>query len=311
MNDGTRADPEEPSQAGVRSRWHRPRVRVSVRWLMILVLILGIGLGWVAHRARVQRMAVRAILARGGMVEYDYQYDASRDRRLPQGRSWWPAWLRSTLGDDYLHEIVRAGFDRVATDEDMAALARLPRLKAIHIGGCRVTDAGVGRLRGLTALRMLILWGNPIRGEGLRQLRSLKDLRYLDLDHTLVTDEGLDGLADLTGLERLDATNNPQLSGEFLRHVAGLPRLKDLVLRNSGITDTALAHLARVKAVRSLMLDGTRVSDAGLAHLRGLTGLRSLDLSETAVSGDGVMRVQEWFPQAGLKPSLPARAQMN
>ena len=49
----------------------RRRFGLSLRALMVLVLILGGGLGWIAHRARVQREAVAAIEKAGGKVDYN------------------------------------------------------------------------------------------------------------------------------------------------------------------------------------------------------------------------------------------------
>ena len=49
-----------------------PRVRLTVRTLMVLVLVLGGVLGWVVHRARVQREAVAAIKRAGGNPFMDY-----------------------------------------------------------------------------------------------------------------------------------------------------------------------------------------------------------------------------------------------
>ena len=51
----------------------RHRVRVTVRMMMTLVLILGSGLGWIVHRARVQREAVGAIYRASGSVVYESQ----------------------------------------------------------------------------------------------------------------------------------------------------------------------------------------------------------------------------------------------
>jgi hypothetical protein len=55
------------------------------------------------------------------------------------------------------------------------------------------------------------------------------------------------------------------------------------------------------------MLDRTKVTDEGLPHLRGLASLRMLDLSQTAVTDGGIVRVNEWLPLAGVKPSMPAK----
>ncbi len=46
----------------------RARSRLSVRALMVLVLVCGGWLGWVVHRARVQKDAVAAIERAGGGI---------------------------------------------------------------------------------------------------------------------------------------------------------------------------------------------------------------------------------------------------
>jgi len=304
----------QPSIPGVRQipPGRRFRVRISVRALMALVMVIGAGLGWYIHQIREQRLAVQAIRARGGIIEYDYQYDAVRDRRLPNGKSWCPVWLQHVVGDDdFFHHVAVVGLDfdqsgqrARPTDADLVHLEGLHHVKILYLGGGRITDAGLKHLKNLTDLRMLILWGNPISGAGLRHLRGLKRLRHLDLSQTAVTDDQLTYLKDLTGLERIDLPNNPQLTGSFLEHVADLPKLKSLVLRGSGITDSALVHLKRAKNVQSLMLDRTKVTDVGLPYLRGLTSLRSLDLSQTAVTDVGIARTEAWFPRAGVKPPV-------
>ena len=51
-----------------------PRVRLSIRALCAVVLAFGVALGWVVHRARVQRDAVAAIERSIGRVFYDWQW---------------------------------------------------------------------------------------------------------------------------------------------------------------------------------------------------------------------------------------------
>ena len=68
----------------------RHLLRLSVRALMVLVLITGGGLGWVIHRARVQREAVAAILRAGGSVMYEHQL-----RPRIRGKPWWPSWAKT------------------------------------------------------------------------------------------------------------------------------------------------------------------------------------------------------------------------
>jgi hypothetical protein len=47
------------------------RLRLSIRAMLVLVLAFGTFLGWLSHRARVQRIAVATIERAGGKVYYD------------------------------------------------------------------------------------------------------------------------------------------------------------------------------------------------------------------------------------------------
>src|SRR5262249_9079810 len=92
-----------PSDGPPPSRWRR-RFTVSVRALMAFVLVAGGGVGWVVHRARVQREAVAAIRQAGGRVFYDWEQIPTRGlyrdvlRPNPNGRPGWPKWLVDHLG---------------------------------------------------------------------------------------------------------------------------------------------------------------------------------------------------------------------
>ena len=185
------------------------------------------------NSARRQEQAVRAIFAHGGTIEYDYECDATTDRRLPKGKPSRPLWLRRLLGDDYFHDVVmvgmdvdEAGHDLGATDDDLVHLECLRQLRLLYLGGGRITDDGLQHLQNLTELRLLVLWKNPISGEGLKHLGRLRKLRHLDLSKTAVTDDKLTELKNQTHLERIDLANNPQLTGSFLEQAASLPYLE-------------------------------------------------------------------------------------
>ena len=78
----------------------RKRLRLSLGAMMIIVLGIGGVLGWVAHRAHVQRDAVAAIttLRRNtrGSVYYDWQFVAGQGDKdaKPLG----PKWMRDAIG---------------------------------------------------------------------------------------------------------------------------------------------------------------------------------------------------------------------
>src|SRR4051812_16392992 len=83
------------------------RLRVSLRGLMVFVLIVGTGLGWMIHRARVQKEAVAAIERAGGDVVYDWDWANGRRKPRPQATPPWPKWLLVHLGPDYLGNVVQ------------------------------------------------------------------------------------------------------------------------------------------------------------------------------------------------------------
>jgi YHS domain-containing protein len=77
--------------------------------------------------------------------------------------------------------------------------------------------------------------------------------------------------------------------------VKSLPKVEQLDLRNTAITNGGLANLEALTALTHLHLEGTAVTDDGLSHLKGLTNLTYLNLYNTAVTDKGVADL------AGLK----------
>src|SRR5262245_58642988 len=92
--------PDRPLPASWR-RW----LRLSVRALMVLVLITGGGLGWMLHRARVQRDAVAVLQRAGGQVTYDWEW--ANGMPVPYETPLWPRWLVDAIGIDCLSHVIR------------------------------------------------------------------------------------------------------------------------------------------------------------------------------------------------------------
>jgi hypothetical protein len=75
---------------------------------MILIIIVGGGLGWIVHRARVQRDIVAAIERAGGSVNYDWEW--TNGHYIDGKRAWWPKWLGDRIGIDYVCNVSRVVF---------------------------------------------------------------------------------------------------------------------------------------------------------------------------------------------------------
>lgn len=94
-------------------------LQFRLRTLIVGTGVIAIWLGWYVNSATRQREAVRPDLARGGTIEYDYQYDAVRGWRVPTGKPSRPVWLQRLLGDDYFHDVVTVGMDVDQSDHDV------------------------------------------------------------------------------------------------------------------------------------------------------------------------------------------------
>lgn len=144
-------------------------------------------------------------------------------------------------------------------DDQLAFVARLPRVQFVEITKSSFGDAGLAHLRGLP-------------------------LRRLDISETKVTDAGLAHLSGMQTLERLFA-NGTQIRGPGLEQLSGLPALTSLELRQTPIAAEGLEHLAALPALMYLELDSTQVNDEGVLRLAAVRSLKDLGLAETPVQG--------------------------
>ena len=292
-------EPERP-----RPWWKRPRASLSLRALMVAVLILGGGLGWVAHRARVQRLAVEAIKKAGGTVLYDWQFPGGKP---PVGKapvSPWPKPLVDALGPDYFDNVVGVFLATrppksaalVPLDESLMAqvgrLGHLKQLGLLDVVGGTLTDAGLARLGDLGALEGLTISGSSVSEEGLALISGFRRLQRLSLIATSMTDASLAHLGGMSRLTTLELRTNRGIHGPGLAHLAGLAGLKTLLLDDTPVDDAGLAHLADLNSLETLNMTGPRITDAGLAHLAGLTNLKMLRVSKSGVTSAGLAHLE-------------------
>jgi len=179
--------PEQP----LRKRWWH-RFRFRLRALMIAVLILGGGLGWIVHRAQIQKEAVAAIEKAGGSILYDWQY--KNGRPFPSGKPRWPNWLVDRLGVDYFGNAVFVFLPEQGSDAELARVGDLSRLETLWIRSPSVTDAGMAHLMGNTGLQNLMIAGSAVSDTGLAHLKGLTRLSKVSFYDTRVTDAGLSEL---------------------------------------------------------------------------------------------------------------------
>jgi hypothetical protein len=100
-------------------------------------------------------------------------------------------------------------------------------------------------------------------------LRGIPHTRHLTLDYPDVNDAWMKHIAHLKGLTDLVVARG-QVTGEGLEPLAKLEGLETLQLMYMPIDDSAIETLASLKRLNYMKLYGTKLSKEGVARLRGL-----------------------------------------
>lgn len=149
--------------------------------------------------------------------------------------------------DFYISEVTLP--DDNTTDEMLAWLRGLSRIKRLTASSGHITDAGIAYIANLSSLERLRIDWSQVTDSGLLQLSGLTRLRGIGLHGTKVTDAGLIHLKDMKDLEYVYVGVTP---------VVGI-----------GFGPLTLKSLARIDISLS-------ITDDGLSGMSGLYGLEQL-----------------------------------
>ena len=219
---------------------------------------------------------------------------------------------------------VRLFYDDI-TDDDLFYLTAFSQLRELSLRGKSITDAGLAYVEGLTTLEALAIDFTKITDKGLARLKPLVNLRSLNLENARISAAGLDhleafrkleqislpvwaissdlnkevawkdGLARLSKLPNLRALSvdvSASVTDKELAYLTVIPRLEELHIRISGITDEGMRLLGRCTRLRTLEVSGKTITDDGLAHWEELRHLRELHLNRTRITGAGLVHLQ-------------------
>ena len=164
------------------------------------------------------------------------------------------------------------------TDGGFEALAALPKLTSIAVGGNKVTDVGLNMLRTMTesnvdrpergAAHRLRPVVRHDHGPGVDSLAHLPKLERLNLRASKITDAGAGQLRTLKELRELDL-GSTQLSARGLEFLTDLGKLEKLSLSElSRLDDAVLPMLEGMKGLRWLDITGTKITPQGAERLR-------------------------------------------
>ena len=154
-------------------------------------------------------------------------------------------------------DLNKTSFDKVTrlylghtqfTDAGFAELTKLEKLSAIYLDSTEITDKGLMELAKLNQLKKLHLQDTEITDAGLKEVAKLKQLISLNLycseiHSSQITDAGLMEVVTLTNLTMLNLDGQKKITDEGLKELAKLTKLRELYLRRTRISFTAVDEL--------------------------------------------------------------------
>lgn len=152
----------------------RYRLRTLVTLFAVLSVVLAVIGRWVA-KAEGQRFAARVLEKKGFGVIYDYPEYEERDGCFVYSSVPKPSpWIK-VLGPNLFHEVMCIGHDdeSALANEDLAMVARFPRLQSAILSGPGITDDGLRHLQELAELDNLTLYDTSVTPVGVARLRQL------------------------------------------------------------------------------------------------------------------------------------------
>lgn len=162
--------------------------------------------------------------------------------------------------------------DFAITGQSGQHLAGLPKLTQLEVFRCQGFGSdGVLALKGMKLSRLTLRDLPMVDDSAMEVFTELPELRRLYL-HELssVGDTGLANLGALESLELLDVWAVPEMTDATVEVIAGLPNLRELSLRETGVTDEAIDRLLAMPNLRALTLkDNAGITAAGLEKLAG------------------------------------------
>ena len=184
------------------------------------------------------------------------------------------------------------------TDAGLKYLVGLPLLR-LYLTCTQLSDAGMKSVCSISTLESLDISETDVSDEGCKFLEHLDQLRELHASRTFITSAVLSSIAKLTNLEEL-YLNGDNISDD-LSALAGM-RLRELSLRDDGLTDANMSVIAKMKSLLQLDLSKNRdITDVGLLKLAELSDLRVLTIADCSITEAGLRKFKALRPQCFVR----------
>ncbi|MBA4030878.1 MAG: hypothetical protein C0478_08305 [Planctomyces sp.] len=195
--------------------------------------------------------------------------------------------------------------DTHAGDEHLEKLRERPSIAQLDLVGSRVTPEGLAALESFPDLFQLNMPA-ACEDSSLAAIGNCRKLRYLRLDGTRVTDEGLKHLARLPGLESIHLRNT-RITSQGARHLSDIPTLRRIDLGYTDVDSDALPLLATLPNLESLSLIGTRITSSNFDRFAEMPSLRFLEIVANQIDTKGLAQFASTrlrvIPECGILAS--------
>jgi hypothetical protein len=197
------------------------------------------------------------------------------------------------------------------TERGWASIGRLSQLEHLRIGDGRernpMLKRGLNHLNGLTKLQTLnfemdsgqksIAEQSPIMDDTPLNLKALTNLKSISLGSLCLQESDWAFLAGLNQLEELRLYNCNACSENGLRHIKDLTKLKSLDIQATTLTDgNGLALLGGLKRLDRIRLTG-RITDRALGRMPGLPLLQMFDVrTDVPIQPKTIAHLREVLP---------------
>jgi len=257
--------------------------RFSLRTLLITMAMLGVGLGIIGNefvQLRRYRASGKRISQLGGRLVF-----FTKTGKEPRGPWWCPVVMSGMYAE---RQVVwfTSGRNAGLRNEDLGVFNELPRLDTVEIVAAGISDEGLAHLEKLTRLRRLVLQDTQVTSKGLHRLKSLP-LQQLVMGGEATSSDILDCLGSLKSLKKLALYDAPVTDGS-LKNLKHVPELEHLYLEKCQITEEGFREVAHLKKLKIIELLDLNVGDAGIEQLAKLSSLREVDLEKLPITDQGL-----------------------
>jgi hypothetical protein len=157
--------------------------------------------------------------------------------------------------------------ETAVTDHGLKAICRLPEVWSLILDGTTVSDDGCASLAEMPRLSLLSLNRTRVAGHGLARLRDNEHFNAY-LEETPATDEGVIALAGrLSNVMRL-SLNRTGVGDPAARALSRLPRLSDVRLSHTRLTDAGLSAFAGHPSLEAVYVRGCAVTRGAVKALK-------------------------------------------